>query len=78
MKKTDFKEWLIKNEHRSERVAIDINSRLRRVMKLLNTENINDKSLREIDKNREFNLLTMTVKSQLRKAIKLYCDYKEK
>lgn len=77
MHSDDFKIWLSEVKGMQHRSIKDIESRLKRVNSLLESDSITRDSVYQLEKNEAFNLLTVTVKSQLRRAIKLYCEYYE-
>ncbi len=70
-----FNEWLEKEKGFSLRASHDAMSRLKRVQKLLETNEITAKSLDKLEKVAEFKTLSMSVKSQLRRTIRLYNEY---
>ena len=72
----EFLSWLTEKKGISLKGAKDIESRLRRVKKLLTIEKINANTLVEIEKNEEFLSLSRSVKSQLRRSIYLYSEFK--
>lgn len=72
-----FTEWLENKKGLSERSASDAKSRLNRANAILN---FNDPSSPEIyllalEKTNEFDIISRTVKSQLRRAVRLYSEY---
>lgn len=72
----EFKEWLrIKNGY-TKKTAADVLSRIKRVNKLISLpEKINDYTIYELNKSKEFNKISVSVKSQLRRAILLLKEY---
>ena len=74
----DYSEWLEKEKGLSHKVSHDVNSRLRRVCQILSSENIDDKTLALLEANANFRSLSMTVKSQLRRSVRLYIEYQAK
>lgn len=74
MNNSDFKQWLLSNTTYSNRVVSNIVCRLNRAdhMHPVRPEEV---YLFELDHTDEFNGLSVTVKSQIRKAVKLYFQY---
>lgn len=73
-----FKEWMTKNNIAKGKVINDIASRTKRASLITNILSNEDTSilLLLLDKNQSFLQLSPSVKSQLKKAIKLYRDFK--
>lgn len=71
---SDFRQWLISNTTYSNRVVSNIISRLNRADRMhpVHPEEI---YLFELEHTDEFKNLSTTVKSQIRKAVKLYFQY---
>lgn len=69
-----FRQWLISNTTYSNRVVSNTISRLKRADRMhpVRPEEI---YLFELEHTEEFNGLSVTVKSQIRKAVKLYFQY---
>lgn len=74
----DFKEWIKEKEKYSERGSRDVISRIKRIEIILHIKNINKETLSELENNKEFQQLSMSVKSQLRRALKIYYEYEKK
>ena len=72
-----FTEWLEKGKRLSSRSASDAKSRLGRANDILKFEDPSDPELYlvALEKTDEFNGLSKTVKSQLRRAVRLYAEY---
>lgn len=70
----EFRTWLIVSVHLSERSAKDVVSRIRRASGIvtLHSRIATDDLLHLLSKQDDFKALTATVKSQMRRAIKLY------
>lgn len=78
MDMTAFKKWLMKSKKYGKKAAQDVVSRLKRVRKIINIDyslTEENKVLNKLAKTKEFNNLTMSVRSQLRRAVKLLCEY---
>ena len=71
-----FNSWLCEQKNYKERSARDACSRLRRVYLILNKESVNNDTVEELEKNEEFKELSISVRSQLRKSVRLYLEYK--
>ncbi len=73
-----FRAWLVDGHHRlQERSAGNVISRLRRARAFLGDRRFGDPrdAAHELDKQRDFQLLTVTVRSQLRRALGLYAEF---
>ena len=72
----DFKNYLQINTNYSSRTVYDIANRVDRVKKILQIKEIDNNTINLLEKNNYFNTLSYSVRSQLRKSIKLYIEYK--
>lgn len=72
----NFSEWLENNKGMSHKSSHDVASRLKRVMTILGVEDIATEVLDALEEKGEFQALSMTVKSQLRRSVRLYTEYK--
>lgn len=70
-----FLTWLHDTKHLEFRSARDVISRLRRAFNILDTQEVSSESLTELEKSDEFKGLSITVRSQLRRAINLYNEF---
>ena len=70
-----FIEWLIEKKGFTKRSAHDAQSRLKRVFAITGKQDINPNTLVDLNKNETFLSLSMSVKSQLRRAVKLYSEF---
>ena len=70
-----FSEWLRTQKGYTDRSISDVFSRLNRAHNLLPNHEINQYLITDLEQLPEFNDLTVTVKSQIRKAIKLKLAY---
>lgn len=70
-----FKQWLIHNKGLSDRSSNDVISRLKRVCKILNRSEISSDTVSALNQSSNFKALSTSVKSQLRRSIKLYEEY---
>lgn len=72
----DFITWLQEVKHMGKKSATDVQSRLNRALGIINQKTVSVETLDKIAKNDEFNSLSVSVKSQLRRSIRLYLEYK--
>ncbi|MGN0337302.1 MAG: hypothetical protein ACI4EE_07415 [Lachnospiraceae bacterium] len=70
----EFKEWLKKNTTYSDAVITDTVSRMKRADSILSW-NGTDTYLFYLENEKQFQTLSVSVKSQLRKSVKLYVSY---
>ena len=70
-----FSEWLVETKCLTERSSRDVVSRLKRVLVLINKSEITEDTLQMLENNNEFQVLSMSVKSQLRRSVRLYFEY---
>lgn len=73
----EFKIWLCEQKKYTERSARDVCSRLKRVCVLLGQENAENCNIDDLENNDDFKALTMSVRSQLRKSVKLFLEFKK-
>ena len=73
----EYKKWLQDSKNLSYKVAMDNASRIKRAMAILCVENIGVDSIESLEKNEEFRSLSVSVKSQIRRAIRLYIEYQK-
>lgn len=71
----DFEKWLCEKQSLKVRSARDVCSRLKRIKYILQTEDITEESLEELQQNFIFKTLSVSVKSQLKRAIRLYLKF---
>ena len=69
-----FKEWLKNNTEYSDAVIGDTASRMKRADSILEW-NDTDTYLFYLEKEQKFEILSVSVRSQMRKAVKLYSAY---
>ena len=74
---TDFLNWLVVEKKMSQRSAKDVISRCKRVCKILGIEKIDLDSAEKLLQNDEYKANSMFVKSQLKRAITLFTEFKE-
>lgn len=70
----EFKEWLKKEKGYSEKSARDVQSRLKRATTFLKDKE-KENPIAELENINEFKALSISVKSQLRKSIKLHNEF---
>lgn len=72
----EFKDWLMTEKNYSDRASRDVQSRIKRALAFTDEAEISPETLSKIETNTEFKGLSMSVKSQLRRGIRLYNEYK--
>lgn len=72
----EFSYWISENKNYSSPVIKDIISRLKRADKILNFSH-DSNYLKELSQNSEFNQLGSSIKSQIKKSVKLYNEFIE-
>lgn len=75
--KREFSIWLKSNKGFSDAAANDVSSRLRRACSFydIDWEADLDSNLFSLGRKEEFKQLTVSVKSQLRRSVKLYAEF---
>ncbi len=71
----DFTNWLMEKKGFSRKASNDSLSRLKRVKGILCSEKITDSTLKDLENAAGFKSLSVSVKSQLRRAIRLYLEF---
>lgn len=74
MNNSEFKQWLISNTTYSTRVISNVLSRLNRADRIYSVRP-EEVYLFELEHEEEFSKLSCAVKSQIRKAVKLYIQF---
>lgn len=74
---SSFLVWLNENKKMSKRAAKDVLSRCKRVGKITKHDVINKETIEQLNASEEFNTKSMFIKSQLRRAVNLLCEYEE-
>ncbi len=73
-----FKCWLMKNKNYKEKSAWDVISRIRRSEQFIKIpEEITLETLFLLEQNQEFSRLTVSVKSQIRKALRFLMEFRK-
>lgn len=72
----NFSEWLEIEKGMSRKSSHDAASRLKRAMNILGTEYVTGEELNLLEEKDEFTSLSITVRSQLRRALRLYAEFK--
>lgn len=73
----EFKKWLSTNTKYSDAAINDVVSRMNRADRIMSWDS-NETYLYYLEKNEEFSKMSVSVKSQIRKAVKYYIAfYKE-
>lgn len=71
-----FYNWLIETQSMSDRSARDVVSRCKRVCKMLGIDSISDGTLKGLEQSEIFNERTIYIKSQLKRAVILWGEYR--
>ena len=71
----EFRAWLKSNKGLSTRSSNDVISRLKRVMILADVETVDSNTNSLLESSNQFVSCSMSVKSQLRRAIILYNEF---
>lgn len=71
-----FYDWLVNEKSMSTRSAKDVLSRCRRICKYIDPNDIDSKTIDLLNSNAAFNNQTMFIKSQLRRAVVLWNEFK--
>ena len=74
--RTDFRSWLKQNTSYCDNVISDIVSRAKRAERLLPLEDDIEYYVFKLSQLDSYKVLSPSVKSHLKKAVKLYCVYK--
>ena len=75
MNHQSFHIWLTKEKNMQERSASDVVSRLNRATVMLGGKDINKDAVQLLNQVPNFCRCTMSIKSQLRRAVILYMEY---
>lgn len=75
MNLSEYQIWLRDSKNYNSRSACDASSRLRRVCRILKTEDINSETLKSLENSKVFLDLSPYVKSQLKRTVKYYVDF---
>lgn len=70
-----FEEWLEQDKQFTHKVSHDIVSRLNRVYQLLSISQIDDQTLSALENCESFKILSVSVKSQLRRCVRLNLEF---
>lgn len=77
MESAELLEWLINEKNMSIRSAKDVISRCGRVCRMLNINYIDSDTLENLQSNDKFEESSMFIKSQLKRAVTLYNEFKK-
>lgn len=69
--------WLIKSKKMSQRAAKDVLSRCGRIYRMLDINELDSSSMGQLIACDEYQNCSMFIKSQLKRTITLYLEYKE-
>ena len=70
-----FKQWLQDEKNMSNRSATDVVSRCKRINRMTEEENINDKTVSVLIEMESYDTLSSFIKSQLKRAATLYLEF---
>ncbi|MDO4460188.1 MAG: hypothetical protein Q4C42_08995 [Clostridia bacterium] len=70
-----FSDWLKLEKGMTHKSAKDVVSRLNRVKNILEADDVSCVEIKKLEEKEMFQVLSMTVKSQLRRAIRLYSEF---
>mgnify|MGYP004711980779 CR=1 FL=1 len=71
-----FYEWLKNDKGMSERSSKDVVSRLKRVIRMTGLTDINNIKPATIEQSKEYTQLSTFIKSQLKRSVVLYNEFK--
>ncbi len=74
----EFREWLMKEKNYSDRASRDVQSRLKRALGYAGDSSVCPDTMTKLEANSEFKGLSMSVKSQMRRAIRLHNEFTTK
>lgn len=74
----DFVAWLQKEKKLSKKSAYDVKSRLGRALIMTTEKEATKESICILEGDEVFKSLSISVKSHLRRAVRLYLEYKER
>lgn len=77
MNYSEFLTWLLENKNMSIRSAKDVVSRLKRALLIIKCDELNNRSIHALNSEANFLDLSVSVKSQLRRAISLYIEFQK-
>lgn len=72
-----FLDWLVVNKKMTQRSAKDVLSRCKRVLRIIDKDVIHKGTLEQLNASEEFNAKSVFIKSQLRRAVNLLCEYED-
>ena len=75
MQYTEFENWLMANKGMSERGSHDLSSRVRRALKALDEEEVDEQTFARLYVSDAFKQYTVNVRSQVKRAITLYNEF---
>lgn len=70
-----FLDWLYFEKGYTEKTSKDIQSRIKRVLSITGEERVSANTLKKLEESKVFNTISYSIRSQLRKAIKLNIEY---
>ena len=73
----DFLNWLANNKKMTKRSSRDVVSRIRRVKRLLDIDEITKESVSRLEEEALYQNYSVSIKSQLKRAVLLKLEYEE-
>lgn len=73
----EFRDWLMQEKGYSKRASHDVESRLRRALRLVNQTAVCTDTAAKMEENETFKQLSINVKSQMRRSLHLQKEYSE-
>ena len=70
-----FKQWLQDEKNMSVRSATDVVSRCKRINRMIEEDDINDKTGSMLIEMKSYDNMSSSIKSQLKRAITLYLEF---
>ena len=72
----DFVTWLVEVKQMAKKSAGDVQSRLNRALGMIDEKDVSLRTIDKLEKSDGFNSASPCVKSLLKRAVKLYLEYK--
>jgi len=73
-----FKNWLKEEKNMGEMSSRDVISRINRILRILQTQEIDDNTAKKLLESKEYQNASSCVKSQLKRATILYLEFRSK
>lgn len=72
-----FQVWLVNKKNMSDRSAKDTVSRLKRVLRIISQETVDETTVAKLNEMPAFQNLSVYIKSQLRRSVALYQEFEK-